>query len=424
MKNILCIHDAGHDPTSDDELTHNGLLSLIHSNNIDNLTFIGSGVNPKKSNTIAKTQSIVFSKLKNISYTGLDNKDEQKIFFYHTKPGGGTGKVNEPPGHLKDIVALTEKIDDIDEEFVVKQINDGCIILANAPGYAQFLQNMNTLKVDFSKSIMIIQGATDPKQVVSTYNEKYGWSSLNEREKYFNKFKEIFIHGRDIAYKYFELSPQLLSRVGNVFKDFGYFNNTEDYVNEALCGKQSINFLSTGPLTFSRIIKSENLWINDGPYSKMNDLLLNILHKLPSDLEYEDFQNTILNIIKTNNKEQDISIISETKHPATNNGIRDIYDFILKDKEDISGLAYRVLLIIALVDNYKFELQDEEKIINFLRNHTKRIIYDPISLFIIHSIFKTDHKKLYTLTFYHDNGWNMLSDISCENQFDTLLKLF
>ena len=420
MKNILCIHDAGHDPASDDELTHSGLLSLINSNNIDKLTFIGSGVNPVKSNIIAKTQTIAFSKEKDLSY-------ETKIFFYNGVRGGGTGKVNEPPRHLKEMVSLTEKMEDVDDEFIVKQINEGCIMLANAPGYALFLQNMNGLEVDFSKSTIIIQGATDPKQVGSTYNEKYGWSSLNERERYLNMFKEVYIHGRELAYKYFELSPVSLSLVGSVFKEHGYFNNTEDYVNEALCGKQSINFLSTGALTFSRIIKTEKLWIEDGPYAKMHTTLLNILEEMPKEVDYNQFEEIVYGLIENKNIDKDISIISETKHPLTKNGIRDIYDYLVEDKDNITGLAYRVLLVISLASGNELVLQNEETIIEFLKNHTKRTIYDPISLFIIHSILNTAEKKLFTLSLYENNGWNILTDIDIYEDiepFSCLLKLF
>ena len=417
MKNIICIHDAGHDPASDDELTHNGLFSLIYTNNIDKLTFIGSGVNPVKSNIIAKTQTIAFSKEKNISY-------ETKIFFYNGE-GGGTGKVNDPPIHLKEIVSLTEKIEDVDDEFLVKQINEGCIILANAPGYALFLQSMNRLEVDFSKSIIIIQGATDPKQVGSTYNEKYGWSSLNEREKYLNKFKEVFIHGRELAYKYFELSPGSLSLVGSVFKEHGYINNTEDYVYEALCGKQSINFLSTGPLTFSRIIRTDKLWVENGPYAKMRSRLLNILEEMPKDVDYNEFEKKVNGLIESKNINKDISIISETKHPSTKDGIREMFDYLIEEKDNITNLAYRVLLIISLASGNELELQNEETIIDFLKNHTNRTIYDPISLFIIHSILNTEKKELYTLSLYDNNGWNILTDIDTETDpFSCLLKLF
>ena len=427
MKNIICIHDAGHDPASDDELTHIGLFSLLNKQKVENVTFVGCGVNPKKSNYIAKTQTLSFLEKNNIS---KDDVLRDKVNFHLSRGGSGSGLVSNPPIHLNKHFNDIEKIDDIDVENVKLKINNGAIILANAPGYSYFLQNMKISGADFSESILIVQGATDPKQVSSTYNEKYGWSSLEERERYFNFFKEVYVHGREVAYRHFELSSGLLYQVGDLFKNVGYVDDPQDYVTNTLCGTQSINFVCTGPLTFSRIVNSIDLWTDEGPYALMNKNIFELASSFPENIEEDEdiFREYIHSVVTTSN---DYTIISEFKHPSTEIGVMDLYNYLNnpdKDNTTLSPLAYRVMLMIYLSNGIELKLKDVDSIINYLKTKTKRIIYDPISLFIIHNILETEKMGLFNLSLNNYGEWNILEDIEIDDAdktpFSCLLELF
>jgi len=422
MNNIICIHDAGHDPASDDEITHMGLFTLFNKQKVNNLTFVGSGVNPTKSNYIAKTQTLSFLEKNNIL---REEALKEHIHFNISRGGSGSGLVNNPPKHLNKYFNDIEKIVDIDDEKMKLKINEGAIILANAPGYAYFLQNMKEEGADFSKSILIVQGASDPTQVYSTYNEKYGWSSLEEREKYFNLFKEVYVHGRDIAYRHFELSSKELYDIGILFESFGYVNHPQDYVINALCGKQSINFVCTGPLTYSRIANSLDLWEEEGPYGLMKEQLFQLLSSLPEDIKNEDdFREYIKRTVTSSN---DYTILTEFKHPSTEIGIMDIYNYLHDDMntDKLSCLAYRVMLMVYISNGIELKLKDEDKIVDYLKTKAKRIIYDPISLFIIHNILETPEKDLFSLSTHNLGEWVILDDIETDDTpFVCLLRLF
>lgn len=434
-KRVHCIGDQGHDPAGDDEQTNSGLFELIKNKYIDSITFISSGRFPNKSNNIVKNQSVIFSKLHMKNYPMIFYADKvietneewnPSIGFYETSQGGGIGLVSNPPTHLYNIGKEVEAIKKKSEEKLIEETNNGIILLANAPGYAIYLQNMVDKGADFSKSILIIQGATNEKDVFTTYNEKYGWASIEQRAKYLDKFSKVYIHGRELAYKDFQLNPTQLCQIGSILTNHGYHTSPDKYQQDALCGEQSINFIKTGAFTASRIMNNSKMWEEEGPYGLMRRDLNSIIDTLP--LEQDSFNEYIKDTIATS---KDPTISTESKHPSTQVGIEDLYEFKNnKDSKEIitpTPLGYRVLLMLYLINGNSIKLNEDKNIINFLKQHTNRVIYDPIGLFVIHSILDTEQSKKYNITLRETTVGNIVEEIipesSLSTPFDTLLTL-
>lgn len=432
---IHCIGDQGHDPAADDEQTNSGLFELLKNKLIEKITFISSGRFPNKSSVIVKCQATIFSKLHMKYYPMIFCSDKvietqekwnPSIDFYETTQGGGIGLVSNPPQHLSEVAKEATVIKNKSEDKLIEETNKGIILLANAPGYANYLQHMSEKGADFSKSILIIQGATNEEEVFTTYNEKYGWGSIEQRAKFLDKFKKVYIHGRQLAYKDFQLNPSQLCQVGNILTNHGYHLSPEKYQEDALCGEQSINFVKTGAFTASRIMNTEKLWCDNGPYALMNSDLISLLQELPSDLSAEEFSDHIKGVISKSNN---MTIVTEGKHPATQEGIDNLYTLTRDDGSNRTPnpLGFRVLLMLYLEDGNLMKLNQDKNIVEFLKQNTNRVIYDPIGLFVVHSILQTEQSKEYKITLNESAVGNVVEEIvpveEDKKPFDILITL-
>ena len=439
------VHDSEHDPSLDDTFANAGVLTLVNNKLIKEATFIATGRNPKASNIAVKIQSLQYSQ----SYSCRDqplvvdidgisllpNEWHEKIFFIETDEGSGEGIVAEPHISLKIPALSANTIPNTNKQKLLKDIDNGVILCAHAPGYANHIKDMVKLGADYSNSILIVQGAINENELFSTYNEKYGWLSLEERKKYFEKFKSVYIHDRNLANKLFLLDTCQLYELGKILQNQMYRDNAETYVEEATCGIKSISFFKTGPLTASRQLYAINnaLWDPNGPYGPTSFMLCKLAKELKKEgdgknlISFEELEYNIRTIISSTNSKV---IMGESQHPFTEKGIVELHEFYknnnLNDRP--TPLAFRVLLIIYIVKGNHLVPNNEESIINYLKKYCKRTIFDPISLFIIHHLIKSEDSKLYNLEYKNIDDNKGLVDIQVKNNeyesaFHILLKL-
>jgi len=413
LKTVVVIHDTEHDSANDDAISHAGLLRLVSRGDIETLVLVASGADPDKSNLAAKTQALQYSELFHpLSLSAPDAIPlvceveyllrlpplwAPRVRFFETAVGGGSGSVADLPPYLRERSLSARTIPNENTEDIVKMISRGAVICAHAPGYAQFLKTMHASGADFSKSTIIIQGAPSDDQVASTYNEKDGWNTPNERQDFLQQFEEVKIHDRVIANKHFQLGAKELESVGEALVDQGYRTEAEEYVREASCGARSISFLKTGPLVASRqpFALVKDLWTGQGPYSPMLPHLDRVLSDISSiciHYSYPEFHDWFMEeFAHSTNK----SVISEKDQAMTTIGIQELHESIPEGlrADSVTPLGLRVALMLHLAHGGEFITTDDESVAEFLRAHCKRTIFDPISLFFVHNIIKTKESK-------------------------------
>lgn len=424
---VIVVHDAEHDATNDDGLFHAGLLSMITNSELESVTLVAGGVNPSRSNLYAKTQVLQYTEQCNnhplnplvseIEYIlQLPPGWKPKVRFAKITTTNGSGSVAELPSYLYISSLAANTIPDEIEKTLIDDINKGVILCGHAPGYASFIKVMHAKGANFSQCDIIIQGASEDNQIASTYNDKYGWNSPEDRDQHLKMFANVKIHDRNLANKIFQLTPNELEPLGAVFAAQGYRQNIQDYVEETICGPRTVAFVKTGPLVASRQAFAINnlFWTQEGPYAPMIEKLIERLVSIAIMCSYHtksQFHQLIKERLLSSSNS---SVLSEIDHAATEQGINDLFNVIpecIYDK--VAGpLAMRVVMMLHLASGHQVETSNDDHIIQFLKEHSTRTIFDPISLFIIHKTLLTKQSEQYELKEYtNTKGYKILSDI-------------
>ena len=424
---VLVVHDAEHDATNDDGLFHAGLLSMISNSEQDRVTMVAAGADPSRSNLAAKAQVLQYTEqchghtrhpvTSDVEYLlHLPPGWKPKVRFAEIENTNGAGSVAELPPYLHFARLAAGTIPNENEETLINEINKGVIFCGHAPGYASFIKDMHTKGADFSRCDIIIQGASEDNQIASTYNDKDGWDSPEDRARYLDMFASVRIHDRTLANKVLQLKGDELEPLGAVFAAQGYRRDPQEYVNETICGPRSIAFVKTGAVVASRQAFAVNdlFWGQEGPYAPMIEKLQQRLVSIAMMCSHHtksEFYQLITDELRCSSNP---SVLSEIDQAATQQGINDLFTVIPECIYDKSAgpLAMRVVMMLHLASGYEVETSDDDKIVAFLKAHCTRTIFDPISLFIIHKILETEQSAQYELQ--EDSttrNWEILSAI-------------
>lgn len=422
---VIVVHDAEHDATNDDGLFHAGLLSMISNSDLESVTLVAAGADPSRSNLAAKTQVIQYTEqchghplVSDVEYLlHLPPGWKPKVRFAEIATINGTGTVAELPPYLWFARLAAGTLPNESEEVLINDINNGVIFCGHAPGYASFIKDMHSKGADFSRCDIIIQGASKDNQVASTYNDKDGWDSSEDRARHFDMFASVRIHDRTLANKVLLLKGCELEPFGAVFASQGYRIDPQEYVEETICGPRSIAFIKTGALVASRQAFAVNdlFWTHEGPYSPMIERLQEHLVSTAVTCTHHTKSEFHQFVTEKLRAASNPSVLSEIDQLATQQGINDLFAVIPECiyEKSAGPLAMRVVMMLHLASGQEVETSTDDKIVVFLKTHCTRTIFDPISLFIIHKILKTEQSTQYELQEESNaRGWNILSAIT------------
>lgn len=430
---VLVVHDAEHDATNDDGLFHAGLLSMISNSELESVTLVAAGADPSRSNIAAKTQVLQYTEQCHTPPVVSDIE-----FLLHLPPGwkpkvrfaemttiNGAGTVAELPPYLHFARLAASTIPNESDEVLINEINNGVIFCGHAPGYASFIKDMHSKGANFSRCDIIIQGASEDNQIASTYNDKDGWDSSEDRARHLDMFASVRIHDRTLANKVLLLKGCELEPFGAVFASQGYRIDPQEYVKETICGPRSIAFVKTGALVASRQAFAVNhlFWTHEGPYApminKLQERLVSTAVTCTHHTKSEFHQFVTEKLQATSNP----SVLSEIDHVATQQGISDLFAVISEciNERCADPLAMRVVMMLHLASGQEVETSADDKIVAFLKVHCTRTIFDPISLFMIHKILETEQSTHYELQEDStDRSWKILSAITpCNSSPDS-----
>lgn len=425
---VLVVHDAEHDATNDDGLFHAGLLSMISNSELESVTLVAAGADPARSNLAAKTQVLQYTELchghprhplvSDVEYLlHLPPGWKPKVRFAEMATTNGAGTVAELPPYLHFARLAAGTLPNENEEALINEINNGVIFCGHAPGYASFIKDMHSKGADFSRCDIIIQGASEDNQIASTYNDKDGWDSSEDRARYLDMFASVRIHDRTLANKVLLLKGGELEPLGAVFAAQGYREDPQEYVEETICGPRSVAFVKTGALVASRQAFAVNdlFWTHEGPYApmieKLQERLVSTAMTCTHHTKSEFHQFVTEKLRAASNR----SVLSEIDQAATQQGISDLFTVIPECIYDRAAgpLAMRVVMMLHLASGKEVETSADDKIVAFLKAHCTRTIFDPISLFMIHKILETEQSTQYEL---QENStarsWKILSAIT------------
>lgn len=425
---VLVVHDAEHDATNDDGLFHAGLLSMISNSELDSVTLVAAGADPSKSNLAAKTQVLQYTELcrghprhplvSDIEHLlHLPPGWQPKVRFAEMTTTSGAGSVADLPPYLYTARLTAQTLPNETDEALINEINEGVIFCGHAPGYATFIKDMHAKGADFSRCNIIIQGASEDNQIISTYNDKDGWDGPKDRAQYLEMFTSVRIHDRNLAYKVLQLGGNELEPLGAVFAAQGYRRDPREYVEETICGPRSVAFVKTGPLVASRQAFAINdlFWTQDGPYApmieKLQECLVSTAMMCSHHTKSEFHQFITRKLQGTSNP----SVLSEIDQIATQQGISDLFTAIPECiyNKAAGPLAMRVIMMLHLAGGCDVDTSDDDKIVAYLKAHCTRTIFDPISLFIVHKILDTERGTEYELQEVSTvRGWKTLSTIT------------